>query len=176
MVVVMKSIKPKKLKVKAMRLELLNAMRKSGTVIQKDFEETTATWKHKVKFETLVSLMGIGGTKGPTILVSTSDKIYGYVNEGTKAHDIWAGYYTGKSKHKALVFPSGFTAKTKPGRLRSGAGGSSGKLVHTPYVEHPGTEARNFDALIKKKRKKWFKRQMQAAMNKAAKVSGNPMR
>ena len=169
MVVVMKSIKPKRLKVKAMRLELLNAMRKSGTVIQKDFEETTATWKHKVKFETLVSLK----QPGPTILVSTNDEIDGYVNEGTKAHDIWAGYYTGKSKHKVLVFPSGFTAKTTPGRLKSGSGGSSGELVYTPYVRHKGSKARKFDALIKKKREKWFRKQMQAAMNKAAKVSGN---
>ena len=172
MVVVMKSIKPQKLKIDKMRLELLNAMRKSGTVIQKDFEQTTATWKHKVKFETLVSLK----QPGPTILVDTDDEIYRYVNEGTKAHDIWAGYYTGKSKHKVLVFPSGFTAKTTPGSLRSGPGGSSGKLVHTPYVRHKGSKARSFDAMIKKKREKWFKRQMQAAMNKAAKVSGNPVR
>ena len=55
--IVVKAIKPSRLREDAMRLELLNAMRRVGTGIKKDFEATTKTWKHKVKFEQLISLL-----------------------------------------------------------------------------------------------------------------------
>ncbi len=111
MAILIKEIKPSRLKVDAMRLELLNAMRKVGTEVKKDYEKTTKTWKHKPKFEVSVSLK----QPGPTLIVETDDEIYGYVDKGTKPHLIFAGIYTGKSNKKALAFPSKFGAKTRPG-------------------------------------------------------------
>ena len=166
--IVFKLIKPPKLKDGVFRLEMLNAMRKSGTVIKGDFEKTTATWKRKPKFEVDISLTG----PGPIVLVDTNDEIYNYVNSGTKPHPIFAGIYTGKSNKKALAFPSRFTAKTKPGYIGSMRGSSGGKTVVVPYVNHPGTKARSFDKVIQKRRQKWFKKEMEAAMKEAAKKSG----
>ena len=171
MVVFIKAIEPKTLKIKAMRLELLNAMRKAGVVIRRDFRETTATWKHKVEFEQKISLK----QPGPTVTVWTDDEIYNYVDKGTRSHRIQAGIYTGKSNKKVLAFPSAFTPKTKPGSLRSGPGRSGGPTVFTPFVEHPGGKARNFSRQIAKKDLPVYKRIMEEGMKKARDVSGNPI-
>lgn len=176
--IVAKSIKPARLREKAMRLELLNAMRKAGTGIKKDLLKPTATWKHKPKFEVLVSLTG----PGPVVLVATDDDIYRWIDEGTglygpkkKPYEIWAGYYTGKSDKKVLVFPSAFTPKTTQGSLKAGAGSSGGSLVHTPYVTHKGIKPRDFDGQVSEiwDKGKKFKRLMEKAMRRAAQVSGN---
>jgi hypothetical protein len=169
MTLLIKQIKPGRLKVDAMRLELLNEMRKAGTAIRKDFEKTTKTWEHKPKFTQEISLTG----PGPTILVGTDDEIYGYVSRGTKPHPIFAGYYTGKSDKKVLAFGSKFKAKTRPGVIGSSSGGSSGKMVFTPFVQHPGTKPRKFEEAIEKKWRKQFKRRMEQAMARAAKASGH---
>ena len=108
MPLLIKEIKPSKLKVDAIRLELLNEMRKVGTEVKKDFEKTTKTWKHKPKFVQSISLK----PPGPELFVYTEDEIYMFVDEGTKPHLIFAGIYTGKSNKKALAFPSKFGAKT----------------------------------------------------------------
>ena len=142
--ILMKEIKPPRLKDDAMRLELLNAMRAAGTQIKKDFESTTKTWKHKPKFEVLISLTG----PGPVVVVGTDDEIYGYVSGGTKPHAIFAGIYTGRSNKRALAFPASSTPKTRPGVIGSSGASRSGQTVVRPYVMHPGTEPRNFEKTI----------------------------
>ena len=98
MVVLVKAIKAPRLRSDAMRLALLNAMRAAGRFLVKtDFKQTTRTWKHKVKFETLVSLK----PPGPTILIGTDDQVWNWLNEGTRPHPIFAGIFTGKSNKKA---------------------------------------------------------------------------
>ena len=172
MAILVKEIKPSAMKVDAMALELVKGMREVGKEIQKDFEKTTKTWKHKPKF---VQTFAIKPGVGPELLVATDDEIYMFVNEGTKPHPIFAGIYTGKSDKKALAFGSKFGAKTKPGVIGSTAGMSGGKTVIRPYVQHPGTKARNFDKEIQKKWTKLYKRRMERAMAKAARASGHAL-
>jgi len=155
----------------ALRLRLLNEVRKAGRAVKKDFEKTTKTWRHKPKFEVLVSLTG----PGPVLLVGTDDKIYRYVDEGTRPHLIWAGIYTGKSRKRLLVFNSGFEPKTQPRVIGSSAGAVFGAKVMRPYVQHPGTEAREFDKTIQRMWESKFKRRMEAAMRQAAKDSGHAL-
>jgi len=167
--IVLKEIKPKRLKDETMRLELLNAMRKAGTEIRKDFAKTTATWQHKPKFEIVVSLTG----PGPVVLVGTDDKIYRFVDEGTRPHLIQAGIYTGKSTKKVLAFPGVSRPKTTPRVIGSGTGFKGGDRIMRPYVHHPGTEAREFDVTIRKMWESKFKQRMEEAMRKAAAKSGH---
>lgn len=171
--ILMKAIKPKRLKDQDMRLELLNAMRKAGRAIQKDFEKTTRTWEHKPKFEALTSLTG----PGPVVLVGTDNLIYKFVDEGTKPHPIFAGVYTGKSNKKTLAFqwggPGSYTAKTTPRIIGSQAGGQSGEGVLRAYVQHPGIKAREFDLTIQALWRTKFRDDMQAAMKQAAERSGH---
>ena len=169
MTVLVKAIKPKKIKAKEIRLPLLNEQRKIGKEIRKDFERTVNTWKKKPKFEILISL-----AKGQiTVAVVTDSEIYRYVDEGTKPHDIWAGFYTGKSEAKVLVFPGTFSAKTIPGVLDAREGSSGGDLVFTPYVRHPGIKARKFSKKIQKKWKKRYKKRMLKALKIGVKKSGH---
>ena len=172
-VLVIKQINPAKLKEDAMRLALLNPIRKAADDMHKDFKATTATWHHKVEFEKAVSL-ALGG---PSIHIVTYDLIYGYVNDGTKPHPIFAGYYTGLSSKMALSFQWGgkgsYRPKTHPGVIGSTPGGPSGPRVAMPYVQHPGTKARKFDEAIRKKWEPMFKRRMEDAMKAAAKASGH---
>lgn len=166
-VLAFKAIKPRKLRDKDLRLELLNAVRKVGRAIEKDYKRTTKTWKDKPKFEQVISL----SQPGPTVLVGTDSLIYKFVDEGTKAHEIWAGAYTGKSDKKTLAFQTGHKSKTLPGVLDARSGGKSGPWVHPPMVHHPGTEARDFTKMLEKQWKPRFKRGMEEAMVRAAKKS-----
>ena len=165
MAAVWKVIKPARLKEDAMRLALLNGMRRIGRLMKKDFEKTVATWKNKPKFEILISLAGVG----PTVVVDTNSVIYAYVTKGTDEHIILP------RRAKALRFAGTFTAKTVPGVIDSRAGGSSGPDVFSRGVVHPGTEARNFDKLIAKKWQGPFRDEMHRIMKEVREASGHAL-
>ena len=168
---VVKQIKPQRLKEDKLRLALLNGMRDVQKGMLKDFQATTATWEHKVEFEVAKS---IAIAQSPTAHVITTDEIYNYVNNGTDPHPIFAGQYTGLSNKKALSFRSGkYRPKTRPRVIGSTPGGATGPKIARPYVEHPGTKARKFDEIIQKKWMPRFKRLMEQAMSRAAQASGH---
>jgi hypothetical protein len=99
----------------------------------KDFEGAVRTWRHKPSFR-------ITRDEDSTS-VGTDDKIFGYVDGGTRPHLI-------RPKKKRLRFQTGFSAKSSPGSLSSGRGGRSGPFVFARVVRHPGTKARNFSKLV----------------------------
>ena len=170
-VVIIKTIKPQRFNEAALRNRIRYRMYKVRDGILKDFKATTENWEHEVKWKSVTHF-----TKrlpSPSVEVWTDDEIYRYVNDGTKPHDIWAGWYTGKSEHKVLAFPSQSSPKTTPGSLKSGPGSSGGAIIFTPYVQHPGGKARNFTGQIEKKWTPRFKRAMERAMSDARKASGH---
>lgn len=163
---VWKVIRPSRLRQDAMRLALLNGMRRMGTKIKQDFEKTVATWKKKPKFEVMVSLT----QPGPTVVVDTNDEIYRYVSEGTKPHIILP------KRAKALAFKGTYTAKTVPGIIDARSGGASGADVFSQGVLHPGTQPRRFQKVIADKWRAPFKREMEKVMREVARDSGHEMR
>lgn len=174
MVYLVKVIKPKRFKKTEFNRALRNAARRCGeTIIREDYQTIVKTWSTESKPEFKLHTHVSGRTESPSIEIEAIGDIWRYVNEGTKPHPIFAGIYTGKSDKKALAFPSAFSPKTKVGVIGSSAGSSGGNTVTVPYVQHPGTKARNFDAAIAKKRSTWFKRQMEQAMSEAAEASGH---
>lgn len=162
-VVKFKQLKPKALKDKDMRLELLNGLRSIARKVTKDYEATTATWTNKPKFETVVSLRG----GEAAMLVDTNDKIYGYVDQGTRPHIIRP------VKAKRLAFAAGGSPKTQPGVIGSGAGSKGGTPVFAMAVNHPGTKAREFSKIIAAKWKKQFSAEMIDSMRRARAKSGH---
>lgn len=160
----MKAIKPGRFSGRAATNKLLGATRKAGNDIRKDFEKTTATWSRKVAFEVQYKVR----PNGPEVFVFTNNRIYGYVNDGTEPHLIFP------VRARALAFPGGpYKAKTTPRVIGSTSGGSSGATVFRAYVQHPGTEARNFDEEIGKLWESKFKRRIEEAMREARQVSGH---
>lgn len=105
-----------------------------------DFERTTRSFEHEVTFSDEEDSDG-GRTVG------TDDRIYGYLDDGTKPHEIRP------RRKKALAFRGGgYRAKTSPGVLGSGSGGASGPvIVRRKPVQHPGTAPRNFAETIARK-------------------------
>lgn len=170
---VAKAIRPSKLRQDAFRLEFLTEMRKVGRLMQKDLNSCTDTWTHKPEWELEVTLrdgpavyLGLKGT-------SENNRIFRYVDKGTRPHEIWAGFWTGKSDHKTLAFPSVFTPKTTPGVIGSQAGSSGGATRFAVHVNHPGTEARRFTDTLQEKWEPLFRDHMEDAMRRAAEKSGH---
>lgn len=163
MAIVWKAIKPTRLKEDAMRLALLNGMRRVATKIKADYEKTVATWEEKPRFESAVSL-----AKGAaTLLVDTNSEIYRYVNDGTRPHVIVP------KRARALRFQGTYTAKTIPGTIEARSGGSSGSDVFARGVLHPGTKPRHFDKLIAAKWQRAFKAEMEKVMREVRDASGH---
>lgn len=104
-----------------------------------DYAKTTATWDHGVSFTATTSGDGIGQ------IVGTDDRIYGYVDEGTRPHMIRP------RKARRLKFATGYRAKTSPGVIGSRGGGASGPIAYARAVRHPGSAARNFTAIIRER-------------------------
>lgn len=157
-------IKAKKPKVASMMLELKRGMTDVTKAGDKFFRLTVMTWEKKPKFKREVEIKDI------SIIgrIYTEDEIYGYVSEGTKGP-----YKIRPKRAKALVFQSGYTAKTKPGGLFAVTGGSFGETVHTQEVTHPGIEARDFPKEVAKFIDPYMTGRMQEAMKSAAEKSGH---
>lgn len=167
--IVAKAIKPRRFRSEAFTQAITAAAHEAGKEIKKDFEATTKTWNHKPQFVKEVD------TKASPVqvLVGTDDEIYRYVDEGTKPHPIFAGIYTGKSNKRALAFPSAFTPKTKPNVIGSSQGSKGGSMVVVPYVQHPGTEPRNFDKVILRKWEPIWKARALRLLRDFARASGH---
>jgi len=170
MAIVLKEIKASKLNDAAMWHEFQTAILKIADEMEEDFEKTTDTWEHSVKFEKLTDV-----SENMSAMVATDDEIYGYVDKGTRPHAIFPKKPGGKLRFQ-WAGPGSYRAKTTVNVIGSQAGGSSGDMVVFPYVKHPGTKARNFDTIIMKKWQPKFKRRMEEAMKRAAQKSGHGMR
>jgi len=162
--VLFRTIKP----AKAIKASVFNQFAKAeleriADGMLKDFLKTTRTWKHKPKFKKIIKFTG----EPKRAEVTTTDRIYGYVNFGTPPHIIRP-----RKKGGVLVFPAKSTPKTTPRLISSRAGSSSKQLVFAREVRHPGIKARRFDLEITKKWRPQFKARMQVAYNKAARASG----
>lgn len=166
MPVAFKAIKPNRLNVPGMQAALEAEAKAAADDLELEFQLSTATWDHDVKFEKIVQI----GPDSVQVLVDTDDEIYRYVNEGTKPHEIRP-----KRPGGVLAFPSQFTPKSQPGRQTSGAGSSGGDTIFSAGVHHPGTKARRFDKTIMSRFSPKYRRRMEKAMKDAAKASGHAM-
>lgn len=142
-----------------MEREIKSALDKLAKDVKKTFEGTTSTWQTDVKFDTKVTMSG----SNASIEVSTDNKIYGYVNEGTPAHIIRP------RRARMLAFQTGYRAKTRPRSIASGPGGASGPMAYANVVHHPGTKAREFTKYVSVRYLDVLPVVIQQAITKAAK-------
>lgn len=150
----MKLIIPKKLIADPAKMAraLTNAMNGVAKDIQIDFKVTTQTWKHRADFS-------ISSPATYTRRVATDDEVYGFVNDGTKAHDI-------RPKGRGVLrFNTPFSPKTLPNQIMSRAGSTGSTPAVARIVHHPGTTARKFDVAIREKWDKEFGVIMQRAVD-----------
>jgi hypothetical protein len=147
-----KGLKPKKLKVKEVRLNILNVLRAEGNAVKKELEKTTTTWKGaKPTFTIAIGLTG----NDAIVLVGPAGNPEGaqkwvWLDEGTKPHPIVA------KNAPNLVFRTNFSPKTKVKTFSSSAGSISPPWRAVKKVDHPGIDAREWSKEIVKRRKKRF--------------------
>lgn len=126
---------------------------RSAAELVADLQRTASTWEHQPKFTVKVSAREIEAR--------TDDKIWGYVDQGTRPHVIRP------KRAKMLRFATGYAAKTRPGSIISGNGGASGSVAWANEVRHPGTKARGFSRRLRAKYKEKYPRDMQRAISEA---------
>lgn len=157
------AIKAKSPNFRQARDVMLEEMRKISEEMQKDFAATTETWSKQPKFNTNLSLEG----NRPSIEITTDDEVYGYVDQGTKAH------FVAPVKAKALAFPATYNAKTSPGVIGSQSGGASGAMAFSKGHMVSGIKPRKFSQKIVEKWRSEFGKRMLKAMARAAKATGH---
>lgn len=149
----MNVILPKRLVFNAPKMA--RAVRNGRTAAAKgakaDFDTTTQTFATRPTFT-------IDHESDELTVVSTDDEVYGFLDDGTPAHDI------APKPGGMLVFGTGGSPKTSPGVIGSKRGGRGGAMVHTrKVVHHPGTQPRKFSTVIARK----WDRQMAVIMQRA---------
>lgn len=138
---------------KRMALAIQNGLDAAAKAAKVDFGVTVQTWNHQPDF----TIQEDGDFKR---VIGTDDEIYGYVNSGTKPHIIQA------TAGKVLAFgPS--SPKTAPRVIGSGAGSRGGASTFRKRVQHPGTQARDFDQAIAEKWQDMLPQTMQRAIDAA---------
>lgn len=155
-----KSIRPVPIRPERIRLEILNALRKEGTVQKKLLRQTIVHWTgSKPTFTAEISFTGgdaalLVGPIGDTMGV----KKWVWTDEGTPPHIIRP------RRKSSLRFRTGYKSGSKPGTFVTGRGSYSGGWVSAKIVHHPGTKARNWSLLVIKERGLPFKKAMTAAV------------
>jgi len=153
-----RAIRTKPVDARAMRRAIADTMQALAQDIQTSFIATTATWEHQVDF--VVLHLGAGRT-----IIGTTDLIYQFVNDGTKPHVIRP------KPGGVLAFGTPYQPKTTPNRIGSTSGGRGNATVFSRGVEHPGTDARAFDAAIAARAQRTVPQTLQAAITAAVRRS-----
>jgi hypothetical protein len=152
-------IKPKKNVLDPVRYkaEIDKATTDAKNGVQADFKKTTATWKHKPTW--------YATRRGTIWYIGTKDEIYGYVDNGTPAHDIPM-----KPGGPMLAyFKTGFKPKSRVMDIASYTGASANRNFRkSKLVHHPGTKARKFSKYIAKEWEKRFAKMVRAGIKRAA--------
>lgn len=163
MAVVFKSVKAGRFKDEVFMKLSEEAAEKTANDMELAFEMTVATWNEKPTF---VKLFNFNDNE-IEFLIGTDSEIYGYVNNGTREHDIFP------VSAPVLVFKSGYKAKTMPGVMSAGAGGAYGDNVFAAYTHVKGIQPRGFEKAISKEFSSIWAGRLSGAMRKARKECGH---
>jgi hypothetical protein len=160
-VIVVKAIKPAKLKIDAFRLEFLTGLHDVERQVIADYKKTTATWKgDRPAFQSAISLK----QPGPTLVVDASGgnekgvKKWNWLDKGTRV--------------RYATMSADWQSKTTPRFIGSGAGRGRMLFVSKKHPR-PGIKAREWTEEITKVFTPKFKRRMEQAMRDAARKSGH---
>lgn len=118
------------------------------------FLDTTKTWTHRPRFY----IRKLKRSRK----VGTDDKIFAFVDKGTRAHAIRPKRAGGVLRFKA----GGFKAKTRAGVLSSNRGTPAKNWRSAKIVQHPGTEARGFSEKITERMGKELAKEMRKEMKR----------
>lgn len=132
---------------RAFRAEVRRINQATAKAMKRSFQQTTRTWQHDVAFHQMTEM-----EPDPTVLVYTTDAIYGYVSGGTRV--------------RRALMSRDFSPKTRPGVLDSRPG-SGGVVFISRKLARPGIQARRFPEQVEKKHAKTYQRDVERAISRA---------
>lgn len=131
--------------VKALQAKLDGVMDFAHEITSEQFGRTYETWDNKPEFKEEKSYK-IGQMN---YKYYTNDKVYGYVNNGTRQHIIKARKSTYDLAFTWAGVAGRNNAKTFPNVIGSVAASPPNYAFFSgPFVDHPRVAARNFDKII----------------------------
>lgn len=154
-----KFIKPQKMKLKEVRLEILNELRKQGREVTVEMAKPLATWKDKPKINFAIGL----DKEAATLLVGPEG------SEEQVNKFIWLD--KGTKKRWALMSKD-WSSKTKPNSFTASRGSGRVIIAGRKAMQkrgigvRPGIKARGWTEALMKKRRKPFTRGIIDAKNK----------
>jgi hypothetical protein len=126
--------------------ELDKSYRKLAGQLRRDVEATQNNWKKKTKPK-------VKKTKGSSIsyTVTIDSEVWHWLNSGTGLYGPKKKKYEIKAKNAPMLrFNTNYSPKSQPGVLKSsGPGISSGPVVMTKKVMHPGIRPRNWSKILR---------------------------
>jgi len=168
-VFLVKGIKPNKLNVDSVRLELLNELRAEGKDDKKLLERTVRNFRgKKPRFEVQIGLSGndasvLVGPVGDTDAVEKWNRL----NEGTGPRTIRA------RRAPYLVYRLGYNRGTRPNSLETRRSYYIGNTWRkSRSVRQRGIEATNWTGVVTKMRQKPYTRRMIGALNRGLEKGG----
>lgn len=148
-----RAVIPAKFNVRAITDELEALVSELVDELAIDLNKTVATWKRKPVFKKII----IRTSRLLSGEVSTDNRIYGFVNYGTRV-----GY---------AQLSQGFRAKTVPGVIGSFPG--AGHRLYVGAKPKPGVTPRRFTFVLQDKYQKIIQRRGQAYLARGAQKSGH---
>ena len=160
-----KAVKPKQLRIGAVRANILNALKDEGKHAVSLLNETIATWVHDKP--TMISEIGYKGGDVVMIAGPTGNmkgvKKWHWLNLGT--HVRYAALSTQKDGEK-------WVSKTKIRTLRSGRGAGWVVARGKRAGRHRGIDPRGWTEIINKMMRKTFHRKIQSAVTRGIQTRG----
>lgn len=163
-VLIVKSIKPKRLQIKEIRFEILNALRAEGRFHQKELKKTVSSWSPpRPSFESAISTAGgdltvLTAPKGSPMAV----KKWTWADEGTRVRSIHA------RKAPYLRFQVGYQPRTRPKHFSSRRSRRFGPWVRVKSVRAHRIRPRGWTADLNKRRKGPFTKAMFRAIERGS--------
>lgn len=146
--------------------EVKGELTEIGREMAKDMERDTRGWKHQPRFGS--RSFARAGKFLATVFVFDDEagKIYNFVDEGTKPHDI-----PKRPGAKKLRFEVPYSPKTTPMRGGRAARGGARRTIFWDWrrkgpIKHPGTVPREFSKLRADEWRKIMSRRIDAAVKR----------
>ena len=154
----MRFISPGVLNSKAFRKEIEDELHRQLKILMGDCKMITRTWEHEVDFKTDIKFGA-----DDEVSISTKDKIFGYLENGTPDHMV------PRTGTATMRFHSRYKAKTRPRLIGSTKGGGHGPIWFSKRHKVKGIQPREYFKTMKDIRESGFERSMEKAFERGCK-------
>jgi hypothetical protein len=163
-VFLIKTIKPKRLQIKEIRFEILNALRKEASFHRKELKKTVRSWSPpRPSFESAISTAGghlavLTSPRGTRMAV----KKWNWADRGTRYRSIHA------RRSPYMTFQVGYQPRTRPRHFSSRRSRNFGRWVRVKTVRSHRIRPRRWTEELNKRRRRPFTKRIFRALERGS--------